>query len=71
MLKPKTKIGLRANGGLFLGVAAVLLVFIASGIVSYSNIRTLRLHSDLIAQTHETLTALGNIVSAAKDAETG
>jgi len=57
--------------GLFLGLAAMLLFFVAGGVVSYLNISTLRRDTDLVTNTHEILSALGDVLSLAKDAETG
>lgn len=54
-----------------LGLAAVMLFFVLGGIVSYVNTRTLNLDAKLIAHTHEVLSALREVVSLLKDAETG
>ncbi len=53
------------------GLLAVLLFFVASGVVAYLNTHTLSTDSDLIAQTHDTIAGLDDIVSIMKDAETG
>lgn len=55
----------------FIGISAVLAVFVASGLVSYLNTRTLELHSHKITHTHEVLSALGDVLTLVKDAETG
>jgi signal transduction histidine kinase/DNA-binding response OmpR family regulator/CHASE3 domain sensor protein len=54
-----------------LSLAAVMLFFVLGGFVSYVNTRTLNLDARLVAHTHEVLSALGEIVSLLKDAETG
>lgn len=54
-----------------LGLAVVLLFFIASGFISYSNTRTMNENARLVARTHNTLLGLSEILSIMKDAETG
>jgi CheY-like chemotaxis protein/CHASE3 domain sensor protein len=56
---------------LYLGVAAVLLAFVASGIVSYVNTRSLSENTAQVTHTHEVLSAIGELLSLLKDAETG
>ncbi|HEY1096727.1 MAG TPA: CHASE3 domain-containing protein, partial [Alphaproteobacteria bacterium] len=53
------------------GLAAVLLFFIGSGFVAYSNTRSLIDGNRQVAHTHEVLLALSDILSIMKDAETG
>jgi signal transduction histidine kinase/CheY-like chemotaxis protein/CHASE3 domain sensor protein len=57
--------------GLYSGLAAVLLLFLVSGLISYLNIRTLRYDAELVAHSHEVLSTLEDVLSLAKDAETG
>lgn len=57
--------------GLSVGLAAVVLFFVASGAVSYLNTRTLRRGMEQVTRTHEVLTTLEDVVSLLKDAETG
>lgn len=54
-----------------LGLLAVVAFFVASGIVSYVNTHTLREDSQLVAHTHEVISAIGRLESLLKDAETG
>jgi CHASE3 domain sensor protein len=56
---------------LFFGLTAVLLVFALSGIVSYFNTRTLNHDAIWVTHTYEVLSVLEEILSLAKDAETG
>jgi CheY-like chemotaxis protein/signal transduction histidine kinase/CHASE3 domain sensor protein len=49
----------------------MLLFFAGSGIVSYLNIRTIHSDALLVTHTHEVLIALSDVLSLAKDAETG
>lgn len=64
-------LGLKAETNLFFGPLAVLLIFVGSSIVSYINTRTLESTANQMAQTHEVLLALEDILSLIKDAETG
>ncbi|MHC5538706.1 CHASE3 domain-containing protein, partial [Singulisphaera rosea] len=61
----------RSGAELYLGIAAVLLLFVTSGIISFVNTRTLKVDAEQITHTHEVLAALEEILSFAKDAETG
>lgn len=54
-----------------LGISAVILFFIITGFISYSNIRTLVDGADDIAQTHVTLSAFSDLKVLMVDAETG
>ncbi|AGA24735.1 response regulator [Singulisphaera acidiphila] len=73
MIDKKTAIASRRRSGtsLLIGVAAVLLVFVVSGTVSYLNTRTLDRDARQVTHTHEVLSALGELLSLMKDAETG
>jgi CheY-like chemotaxis protein/CHASE3 domain sensor protein/putative methionine-R-sulfoxide reductase with GAF domain len=53
------------------GLTAVLLAFLAIGAVSYSNIRALWGNVEAAEHTQQVLLVLGNLLSLAKDAETG
>jgi CheY-like chemotaxis protein len=59
------------DSGLFLGLVAMLAFFVASGVVSYLNTRTLRNDAKLVTHSIEVLSVLADILSLAKDAETG
>lgn len=61
----------KSGAGLYLGVAAVLIVFLVSGLVSYFNTRTLNRDAQQVTHTHEVLSVLGDLLSLMKDAETG
>jgi len=67
----RNTLGLKAETNLFIGPLAVLLIFVGSGIVSYINTRTLEKTANQMAQTHEVLLALEDVLSLVKDAETG
>jgi signal transduction histidine kinase/DNA-binding response OmpR family regulator/CHASE3 domain sensor protein len=53
------------------GLAAVLAFFLVSGGVAYLNVRTLREDNQTIVHSHEVITILDDLLSTAKDAETG
>lgn len=57
--------------GLYAGVAAMLAVFVMSGVTTYLNTRTLERNAGLVMHTHEVLTRTTEILSTVKDAETG
>lgn len=61
----------RSSRWSFAGLAAGLFFFVASGLIAYANIRTLRENDHAIRHTHQVLIALNNLLSAAQDAETG
>lgn len=50
---------------------AVMLFFIATGLLAGENIRAVREGSALVIRSQETMTALGEVLSAVQDAETG
>ena len=54
-----------------IGVAVALIFFVASGAISYSNVRTLRTDNAKIVHSHDVISALNGLLSAAQDAETG
>jgi len=54
-----------------IGLTAVILFFVASGVISYWNTRILSQDALQITRTHEAISALDNIISIMKDAETG
>lgn len=64
-------LGGRPGFGLTLGLVAVLTLFVVSGVISYYNVRTLSESAGMVAHTHEVLSALNDILSLSKDAETG
>jgi signal transduction histidine kinase/DNA-binding response OmpR family regulator/CHASE3 domain sensor protein len=53
------------------GLIAVLFAFLAIGAVSYTNVRTLWHNVELAEHTQQVLLSLSNVLSLAKDAETG
>jgi len=54
-----------------IGLVGVLLFFVFTGFVSYWNVRTLEEDSQQVVQTHQVITALDDLLSIMKDAETG
>jgi len=56
---------------LIIGLGTMILFFIVSGVVSYSNIRTIYSDAQLVTHTHEVLISLSDVLSLVKDAETG
>lgn len=73
MTKPTafTTRGKASSISLMLGLLVALTFFLASGIISYSNTRTMDENARLVTETHVTLAALSDIASLMKDAETG
>jgi CheY-like chemotaxis protein/CHASE3 domain sensor protein len=63
--------GRRTGADLYFGITVVLCVFVASGVVSYLNTRTLKVDAQQITHSQEVLTAIDDVLSLAKDAETG
>src|SRR5689334_17267828 len=61
----------RTDLAFYLGLAAVVLFFVAAGAVSYVNTRALQQSAREVAHTHEVLLALSDVLSLMKDAETG
>jgi len=55
----------------WVGLAAAIVFFLASGGVAWFNVQTLRDDTQLVVHTHEALTALGDLLSILKDAESG
>ncbi|WP_010584869.1 response regulator [Schlesneria paludicola] len=66
-----TTLDFRATSKLFLGLAAALILFAASGLIAYINTNTLNRNAVLIAETHEILLAINDCLSLVKDTETG
>jgi CheY-like chemotaxis protein/CHASE3 domain sensor protein len=62
---------LRTNLPLALGLAAMIVFFLGSGLVSYRNSKFLADDAEMVAHTHEVITSLELIISMMKDAETG
>ena len=56
---------------IWLGLAAAIIFFLATGAVAYFNFQTLKADSALVIHTGDTLTALDDVLSTVKDAETG
>jgi CHASE3 domain sensor protein len=56
---------------IWLGLAAAIIFFLATGAVAYFNFQTLKADSALVIHTGDTLTALDDVLSMVKDAETG
>ena len=61
----------RVDLGVSLSLALIAVFFIASGTLSYLNIRTLNRTATLVSETHEILLGLEKTMSLLKDAETG
>ncbi|MGN6422142.1 MAG: response regulator [Asticcacaulis sp.] len=68
---PQVRRQMRMDIGVSLGLSLVAVFFVLSGVVSWLNIRTLNDDADRIAQTHEVILGLNQILSTMKDAETG
>jgi signal transduction histidine kinase/DNA-binding response OmpR family regulator/CHASE3 domain sensor protein len=54
-----------------LGLIAAIVFFLATGVVAYFNFQTLKADSALVVHSGDTLTALEDVLSTVKDAETG
>ena len=61
----------KADFTVSLSLAVVAAFFVASGIVSYLNIATVRRDTAAVTKTHETLLGAEELLSTIKDAETG
>ena len=61
----------KVSPGTILGVGAALLFFLITGVLAYSNIRSVRADTAQVVHTHEVIVEIGNLLSAAQDAETG
>src|ERR1700689_372837 len=66
-----TALGSGADLLIWLGLAAATLFFVATGAVAYLNFQTLKQDSAFVVRSGETLTALEDVLSTVKDAETG
>jgi signal transduction histidine kinase/CheY-like chemotaxis protein/CHASE3 domain sensor protein len=66
---PKRKAGL--DPLVSFGLAAVLVFFVGSGGIAYLNIQTLREDNQMIVHSHQVISTLDELLSMAKDAETG
>jgi CHASE3 domain sensor protein len=69
--KPRSTLPRGPGLDLSLGLAAVMLFFVATGIVGYFNTRSLTRTAEEIVHTHTVILALEEIMSIMKDAETG
>ena len=56
---------------IWLGLAAAVIFFLATGAVAYFNFQTLKTDSALVVHSGNTLSALEDVLSTVKDAETG
>src|ERR1700727_2361002 len=56
---------------IWLGLVAAILFFVATGAIAYLNFQTLKTDSALLVRSEEALTALDDVLSTVKDAETG
>ena len=63
--------GSGADPLIWLGLAAATLFFVATGAVAYLNFQTLKQDTALVVRSGDTLTALDDVLSAVRDAETG
>ena len=66
-----TALGSGGDPLIWLGLAAATLFFVATGAVAYLNFRILKADSGLVVHSGDTLTALEDVLSSVKDAETG
>src|ERR1700734_3263590 len=66
-----TALGSGADLLIWLGLAAATLFFVATGAVAYLNFQTLKADSALVVRSGDALTALEDVLSTVKDAETG
>ena len=66
-----TALGSTTDLVIWLGLAAAVIFFMATGAIAYFNFQTLKADSALVVHTGETLTALEDVLSTVKDAETG
>src|ERR1700733_2670720 len=66
-----TALGSGGDPLIWLGLAAATLFFVATGAVAYLNFQTLKHDSALVVHSGDTLTALEDVLSTVKDAETG
>ena len=66
-----TALGSGGDPLIWLGLAAATLFFVATGAVAYLNFQTLKHDSALVVRTGDTLTALEDVLSTVRDAETG
>ena len=66
-----TALGSGGDPLIWLGLAAAILFFVATGAVAYVNFQTLKADSALVVHSGDTLTALEDVLSTVKDAETG
>lgn len=62
---------LRSDRWSLIGLAAGLFFFLASGLIAYLNIQSLRENDQAIRHTHQVLIALDDLLSTTQDAETG
>lgn len=60
-----------SNISTFIGLSAVLVFFVISGLLSYWNTQSLRRNSVEVTHTHEIITSLDRLLALMKDAETG
>jgi len=74
-MKPSSAPGLTRRLGLdplvSLGLAAVLVFFLASGGFAYRNLQTLKIDNQLIIHSHRVISILDNLLANVLDAETG
>ena len=66
-----TALGSGGDPLIWLGLAAAILFFLATGAVAYLNFQTLRQDSALVIHTGDTLTALDDVLSTVKRRRNG
>jgi signal transduction histidine kinase/CHASE3 domain sensor protein/DNA-binding response OmpR family regulator len=66
-----TALGSSRDPVIWLGLAAAIIFFMATGAVAYFDFQTVKADSALVIHTGDTLAALEDVLSAVKDAETG
>src|ERR1700735_5030777 len=66
-----TALGSGGDPLIWLSLAAATLFFVATGALSYLNFQTLKKDSALVVHSGDTLSALEDVLSTVRDAETG
>jgi CHASE3 domain sensor protein len=66
-----TALGSTTDPVIWLGLAAAIIFFMATGAIANFNFQTLKADSALVVHSGDTLTALEDVLSTVKDAETG
>jgi signal transduction histidine kinase/DNA-binding response OmpR family regulator/CHASE3 domain sensor protein len=67
--RPSSRVGTDARA--HVPLAIIIVFFVCSGLLAWSNIRTIRNDNALVIRSQETVAALGDVLSSIQDAETG